>query len=141
MAAGGAVDAMAQCHSEVVEGLGVLIDLALHEGHAACFEVAEALLYETLEAECALLGPRDPMTLRVLAKLAQLLHAMGRAAEAEEVYLSLALTSHAEEKEGGEQQEEAWEAEHEAELRSPSPARKATYVGGRRVRAPELGVG
>ena len=39
------------------------------------------------------LGMRHPTTLRVLAKLSQLLHARGRSDEAEEIYLTLALTN------------------------------------------------
>ena len=35
---------------------------------------------------------RHPTTLRVLAKLSQLLHARGRPDEAEEIYLALALS-------------------------------------------------
>eukprot|EP00320_Phaeocystis_rex_P020580 CAMPEP_0119060216 /NCGR_PEP_ID=MMETSP1178-20130426/4220_1 /TAXON_ID=33656 /ORGANISM="unid sp, Strain CCMP2000" /LENGTH=586 /DNA_ID=CAMNT_0007041301 /DNA_START=38 /DNA_END=1798 /DNA_ORIENTATION=- len=87
----GSFDTMAHCHGEMLEGCSVIIDLAVYEADQACFEVVEGLLYETMEAITISLGMRHPTTLRLLAKLSQFLHLRGRSAEAEEIYLTLAL--------------------------------------------------
>lgn len=55
------------------------------------YDIAEELLVELLEDCSATFGTRHEVTLRVLAKLAMLLHAMGRTAEAEELYVRLVL--------------------------------------------------